>query len=510
MTYFNFLFNLYNKLRLLFLFLRHHRWIKSISFTSASEDILTNTMYLNYYLLITLLTGCLLSSRTLLAQQPVTHPSTEKGALTVTLREPEAEAGYTASPRPDSLIYPLVSPIQSLADTAQQRIDSLRQTVEHTLETPKRAEQQVRQQITDQKNVREAKRMNGTVQQESQLTQQAGVNAPPVPTLRTSSPVGGLPDALPRIPDIKLSELQQVSQRGIGRVQLPTRLGNLPSSLPGGSSDFAAGSADRAARVATQHVQKTEEGQLLINQQQLADKLAQQPGTYQQKIEQHQDPAYRKNQARQRLMEKSQDYLTDQPEAIQTGQQRMSKLKRKYSEVQSEQDKYVRAARLSDSAWVTRLVPGLALQIHRGTSPLLPARSFDLLPFMGYRFNTRWSVGVGGTYRLSVDSRYRLVRHRPVYGGRLYAESVVYKGFLVQVAYERLRTNLPATDGSDQLHRTTYGTGLVGLGKQYGISKKVRGNVLLFHHVDVRSPRPHVTRWGIRMGFFWKTWPTDD
>ena len=293
---------------------------------------------------------------------------------------------------------------QHRLNSVNRTTDRLPHAAEKVLTAPQRTEQQLRQQVADQKSIKEAQQINNKIQQETNLAQQAGIGTPMVPKISSSLPTTKLSETSLRIPDAKLNELQQVSQEGISAVKMPEQLGTLKQSLSSHQSDIAAlkkgkiHEADGLSDVASQQVMRTEEGTLLQRQQQKIEAMQQQPGTYQQKAESYQDQHYLKNQARQKLMEASKDHLAEQPEALRTGQQQMSKLKRRYSEVQSEQDKYVRASRLPDSSWVTRLVPGILLQVRRGSTPLLPTRTFDLMPFVGYRFNTRWSVGLGGIY----------------------------------------------------------------------------------------------------------------
>ena len=86
---------------------------------------------------------------------------------------------------------------------------------------------------------------------------------------------------------------------------------------------------------------------------------------------------------------------------------------------------------------------------------------------MGYRFNTRWSVGLGASYRVPESV--------PTYQGRVFVESVVYRGFLLHGAYERSLRSVPtATVGEAAMVGNHHA--LVGLGKSYTITQKIRGH----------------------------------
>ena len=130
-------------------------------------------------------------------------------------------------------------------------------------------------------------------------------------------------------------------------------------------------------------------------------------------------------QMKQRLAQEAKRHFVQHTDALQNGQQQLSKLKQKYKAVQTEQDKYERATSLKGEPWTARLLLGSYFQFYgapfpAGTIRREPSFQVDLSPFVGYRFNTRWSVGVGGSYRAAI--RRAAIRRVPgsalVYQGR--------------------------------------------------------------------------------------------
>lgn len=65
--------------------------------------------------------------------------------------------------------------------------------------------------------------------------------------------------------------------------------------------------------------------------------------------------------------------------------------------------------------------------------------AFDLSPLLGYRFNKRFTLGVGATYRLALSKNpVSVITEDATYGGRAYAEYHLIKSFLLHAEYERM------------------------------------------------------------------------
>lgn len=195
-----------------------------------------------------------------------------------------------------------------------------------------------------------------------------------------------------------------------------------------------------------------------------------------------------KQQGQQQLREQATRHFAQHSEAVQEGKQQLSELKQKYKTVQSEQDKYERATSLRGEPWRSRLLLGSYFQFYRE-----PSFQVDLSPFVGYRFNTRWSVGVGGSYRVPGSA--------PVYQGRVFLESMVYRGFALYAAYERSMLSPPLTTAGE--------AGLIadqhvlfGISKSYAITQKIRGTTLLLYRPGDIDASLQLSQWNLRTGFY--------
>ena len=193
-------------------------------------------------------------------------------------------------------------------------------------------------------------------------------------------------------------------------------------------------------------------------------------------------------QMKQQATQGVKHHLTNHTEAVQEGQQQLAELKKKYQQVQSEQDRYERATSLKGEPWTARLLLGSYFQLYRQ-----PHIQVDVSPFVGYRFNTRWSVGLGGSYRLPGSV--------PVYQARIFAESVLYQGFLGHVAYERSWL-LPPFATAGEAGTIAAHHLLVGIGKTYRITKRIQGTTLVLFRPGPRSQPLNLARWNLRTGVY--------
>ena len=199
------------------------------------------------------------------------------------------------------------------------------------------------------------------------------------------------------------------------------------------------------------------------------------------------DPDQIQQQMKQRVTQEAKRHFVQHTDALQNGQQQLNKLKQKYKAVQTEQDKYERATSLKGEPWTARLLLGSYFQFYRE-----PSFQVDLSPFVGYRFNTRWSIGVGGSYRVPGSA--------PVYQGRALVEGEVHRGFSAQLSYERSWQLLPATsqDAVGPRHADHL---LFGVGKHYRITQRLQGTTLLLYRPGNIDRSLQLSRWNLRTGF---------
>ncbi len=197
-------------------------------------------------------------------------------------------------------------------------------------------------------------------------------------------------------------------------------------------------------------------------------------------------------QMKQRLAQEAKQHFARHSDALADGQQQLSKLKRKYKAVQTEQDKFERATSLRGEPWTARLLLGSYFQFYGAAIRREPRFQADLSPFVGYRFNTRWSVGVGGSCRVPSSVS--------IYQGRVFVEGEVHRGFAAHVAYERSGLSSPVLSrGEDRAIVDQHL--LVGIGKSYRITRNIRGTTLLLYRPGDIDRSLQLSRWNLRTGF---------
>ena len=322
-------------------------------------------------------------------------------------------------------------------------------------------------------------------------------------------PVPALPSLPPASLGKPLSSLQQVSLPITERFASPQALdklttlkSNISNSLPSVPTSLQQGlSATRdLPTTAEQQAGQLPGMQELQNQQQglkqwQQSQTANPASAYTAQASSYTNMEQIQQQMKQQAMQGAQQHFKEHSGAIQEGQQQLSKLKKKYKAVQSEQDRYERATSLKGEPWSARLLLGSYFQVYHQ-----PSFQLDIAPFIGYRFNTRWSVALGGTYRVA---SWQLPQPKTIYGGRVFLESVVYKGFALHGEYERLRVPVTATVVSDEpTYRWQEGL-LLGISKSYTITEHISGTALLLHNFTKPSDQTaYPSRWNVRLGFF--------
>lgn len=126
----------------------------------------------------------------------------------------------------------------------------------------------------------------------------------------------------------------------------------------------------------------------------------------------------------------------------------------------------------------------------------------DLAPYVGFMLNDKWHVYGSFMYRARfANDRSRLELNNPIYGPRIATTYRFFKGFYTRCSWEQIRTNLPATGKRDEIPRDwVYGV-YAGLGKQYNITKHVKGTLQLMYNFLHNEKSPYARTFNIRIGF---------
>lgn len=132
----------------------------------------------------------------------------------------------------------------------------------------------------------------------------------------------------------------------------------------------------------------------------------------------------------------------------------------------------------------------------------------DISPELQYRLLPRWSIGVGGTYRIGIqtdDFPKQLVQQEGVYGGRGLTEWQAFPSISLRAEWESLYSGSNDQLGSlaNDLPSQRWNDSVwLGLVKYYSVSSWVKGSIqLLYNPLHDPSTDLYTQPYTIRLGF---------
>jgi hypothetical protein len=192
------------------------------------------------------------------------------------------------------------------------------------------------------------------------------------------------------------------------------------------------------------------------------------------------------------------DHFAGNHEQLKAAMDLMSKYKKKYPSVQSTKDLPKRVPNpMKGKPLRERLVPGISLQVQRRNDWW-----FDLNPYLGYRFTGRITAGLGWNQRIPYDfNTGQYNSNIIVYGPRAYGEFRLSNVLAPRLELECLNTPVRTPPDLAYDHREWVWSMMVGMKKDYRISKSLRGNAQVLYNVfDKHHKSPYIDRLNIRMG----------
>ncbi len=187
---------------------------------------------------------------------------------------------------------------------------------------------------------------------------------------------------------------------------------------------------------------------------------------------------------------------------LQEAMKTLSKYKKKYGSLTSLSDiPKRRPNEMREKPLIERLMPGIALQIFRKDDWMV-----DFNPYVGYRFNTRLTVGAGWNQRVGYNpDNNQFNPDRRVYGPRSYCEFKIGEGFSAHLQIEYMNTFVPPKFSShnvDEQGREWVFSTMAGIKKEYRFFKNVKGTFyLLYNLYDPHHRSPYTDRLNMRIGF---------
>jgi hypothetical protein len=192
------------------------------------------------------------------------------------------------------------------------------------------------------------------------------------------------------------------------------------------------------------------------------------------------------------------DQLNQQTPALKEAQASFSKSKKLYKDANSLSSavKKKQANAMEGKSFDQRLVPGITFQVYNRS-----VYTMDWGLQLGYRFTGRLTTGIGGTYRTGFSKSYdSFIKGLNVYGGRVYTDFLVRKGFFLHGEFEMLNTSDFITRTAEIPDASVWGSN-IGIGKQYNLTKRIKGSIIALYRVEFNGHLSEQSKVNLRMGF---------
>lgn len=200
------------------------------------------------------------------------------------------------------------------------------------------------------------------------------------------------------------------------------------------------------------------------------------------------------------------DHFAGKETQVQEAINKMSKLKQKYSSVQSLKDIPKKVPNpMKGKPFIERLVPGIAFQFLFKDAWLA-----DFNPYTGYRINGRLTAGVGWNQRWGFTKEDGFNSQARIYGPRIYGECLAFRGVSARLELETMYTRTPPIlkqqPNYNESHREWVPGIFAGLKKDYTIYKRLKGTAFVLFNLynpDYKSPYGDrlMTRFGLEYSF---------
>lgn len=211
-----------------------------------------------------------------------------------------------------------------------------------------------------------------------------------------------------------------------------------------------------------------------------------------------QDSTARKEMAKKKAEEMAMQYISENPSILEGVQKKMSLLMKKYSTIVNSNDlsTAVKRTSLSGRTFSERLVIATNFQL-LSIDPF----SVDLAPQIGYRFNSLFSLGLGGTYRKTFNDSIPSLSPE-VFGYKAFVSYDILNSFFAYGEYAQNSPGVTVKEGISQ--RIWKPAALLGVGRRFSLHKNVDMTVVALYNFihspgDPVYPRPFMVRFGFQL-----------
>lgn len=237
---------------------------------------------------------------------------------------------------------------------------------------------------------------------------------------------------------------------------------------------------DKGTQVLEQKIIDRAEFKELQEKQAFAREMRETPMTHKKEVEQMADQKYIKDRAMSKAKEKAVELFTKNDGILKEAQKKLTKLKKKYSSVQNSNDlsTAVKRSSLKGKPFKERFIIGTNFQV-------LSHKPFavDFSPVIGYRFNKKFSGGLGGTFQRSYGKDTKAINiPKNAHGFRTFMDYNVAKSLFAYLEYacNREETVDPVSEASKKNWESELN---IGLGKWMSFLPKVKASMLFLYNV---------------------------
>lgn len=218
---------------------------------------------------------------------------------------------------------------------------------------------------------------------------------------------------------------------------------------------------------------------------------------YRKLIEQYKDEKRIEAELKEKARDQATDLFVKNKGKVDDTMKKIMKYSRKFPQVQDMRELPKRVPNpLKQLSWRERFVPGLAVSTFTYNTSWL-----EIDPQVYYRIHSRWSAGVGGMYRFSVDpKKVAFDDFNNLKGGKAFVQYRAFKSFFLQaegqfVSWKPWDMKSIDPDFTEQ----TY-VAAAGIGKSFNITRKLKGNATTLYHHHWNGSDPYRSKVLIRIG----------
>ena len=275
---------------------------------------------------------------------------------------------------------------------------------------------------------------------------------------------------------------------------------NHPDSMQAMVEKVAIEELEQAAEKMVEKGQGVAGMEQLNQQKAFAEEIRNMPDQYQQQLGKYNDQEFLMEEGKQKIKEKAVEFLAQHQDKIAGIQKKMSKLKKIYSKVENSNDlsTAVKRSSLKGKPFKERLFIGANFQVIN-----LDPFSLDFSPSLGYMFNKKFIMGIGGTYRHTFGEYEPNQTTIPEnqYALNAFVQHDVIKGFFAVATYEQSNRELPDLN-SDETNSAWIPGFMAGAGKTVNVHPKINTRImLLYNFLHEPGQSPYKSPWIFRAGF---------